>query len=176
MMQRIMMLRDCAAVKRSHTCRTLIDHTLASHSHGVAMLVLEVYRYAEYSTVGPSANILAASLVHDLSERVSGDMPATAKWANPKLKAELNVVSMAWENKHSMRFELSLVEQQVLKWCDLMEFGLTMIEERKYGNTFVDEYLRNCLEGFKSLSRPLRSMDTLMIEFIESLKQFGVEL
>lgn len=129
----IFLLRDAGAVKRSHTLRTLFERNVAEHSWGVAMLVRQVYAWAG---VAPPSRVLLAALCHDLSEYVTGDLPATAKREHPALKLAANAVTTPWEEKLGLRYELTQDEQKLLLWCDRMEFALCALEEVTAGNQF----------------------------------------
>jgi 5'-deoxynucleotidase YfbR-like HD superfamily hydrolase len=137
--QTVLLMRDAGAVHRSHTCRTLKDRNVAEHSHGVAMLVLLLYQACGCL---PPARMLAAALVHDLSEIATGDMPAPVKVEHPDLKAMLNRISTAWEEQYGLRYTLSENEAHLLLWCDRMDFALFTFEEIEMGNTLFKPYLR----------------------------------
>ena len=131
----VFLLRDAGAVKRSHTLRTLFERNVAEHSWGVAMLVRQVYAWADIG-VPPPSRVLLAALCHDLSEYVTGDLPATAKRDYPKLKAAANDATTIWEQDLGLRYELTVAEQDLLLWCDRMEFALYALEEVTAGNRF----------------------------------------
>lgn len=150
---RVMHLRNAAAVQRSHTCRMLVQHTLASHSYGVLMLIFELYRLR--GTVFPSGGVLMAAAVHDLSEYSTGDVPATAKWDDPDLRAALNRASSNWEYKQGLRIPLSEDDQKTLKFCDMMEFVCTCYEEVTMGNRFALQYLVNAMMALSELPLPV---------------------
>lgn len=129
----IFLLRDAGVVKRSHTLRTLFDRNVAEHSWGVAMLVRQVYAWAG---LAPPSRVLLAALCHDLSELVTGDLPATAKREHPALRAAANAVTTPWEKRLGLRYELTDDEQLTLLYCDRMEFALYALEEVTAGNRF----------------------------------------
>ena len=150
---RVLLLRDAGVVKRSHTCRTLMDRNVAEHSHGVAMLVLTLYSWESGRT--PPGNLLAAALVHDLSEISTGDVPAPVKRGNPELKYWLNKISTQWENSLGLRFDLTIEEENLLLWCDRMDFALYALEEVTMGNRFFAEYLNRITEWIQDMQLPL---------------------
>lgn len=155
--ERVLTLRDAGVVKRSHTCRTLMDRNVAEHSHGVAMLVLALYERIGYT---PSAALLAAALVHDLSEIATGDVPAPVKRHNPDLKRMLNELSTKWEHDMGVRYEIDAEEQHILLWCDRMDFALYALEEVTMGNRFFDEYLIRITEWLAEMPAPVVCGDT----------------
>lgn len=135
--ERVVLMRDAGIIKRSHTCRTLMDRNVAEHSHGVAMLVLLIY---QNNGKMPRAELLAAALSHDLSEIATGDIPAPVKRQHPNLKRELNLITSVWEVNHGLRYSLTPDESALLLWCDRMDFALYSLEELKMGNTFFQTY------------------------------------
>jgi 5'-deoxynucleotidase YfbR-like HD superfamily hydrolase len=148
---RVLALRDAGVVKRSHTCRTLMDRNVAEHSHGVAMLVLCLYQHAGGM---PTPYLLAAALCHDLSEIATGDIPAPVKRGHPDLKKTLNRISHAWECEMNVRFGLTDEEQHLLLWCDRMDFALYALEEVTMGNGYFKEYLGRIIQWIKDMPLP----------------------
>jgi 5'-deoxynucleotidase len=157
----VLLMRDAGAITRSHTLRRVFTHrNVAEHSYGVAMLILLLYRHDGGAM--PPAALLAAALAHDLSEIATGDVPAPVKRDNPELKAELNRITTAWEEKHHLRFGLSVDEQALLKWCDNAEFALYALEEVTAGNRFFMVYLERIInwlerDGYPNCSYKIRS-------------------
>jgi 5'-deoxynucleotidase YfbR-like HD superfamily hydrolase len=149
---KVFLMRDAGVVKRSHTCRTLVDRNVAEHSHGVAMLVLLLYAEAG---VLPRPELLAAALTHDLSEIATGDTPAPVKREHPALKQTLNAISTKWEQDMGVRYHLTQAEEQVLLWCDRMDFALYAFEEVQMGNKYFYEYLHRILGWLHEMPYPL---------------------
>jgi 5'-deoxynucleotidase len=148
---KVLLMRDAGAVKRSHTCRTLLERNVAEHSHGVAMLVLLLY--AEEGIL-PRPEVLAAALTHDLSELATGDMPAPVKRENPALRQALHDISHRWEEKHGIWYTLTAEEQHLLLWCDRMDFALYSLEEVTMGNRYFSEFLGRILHWLDELQLP----------------------
>lgn len=148
---RVIALRDAGVVKRSHTCRTLVDRNVAEHSHGVAVLVLALYQEAGGM---PTPYLLAAALCHDLSEIATGDVPAPVKREHPDLKGVLNRISYAWELAMNVRFGLTDEEQSILLWCDRMDFALYALEEVTMGNRYFREYLARITDWISEMPPP----------------------
>lgn len=149
--ERVMLLRDAGAVTRSHTCRTLHHRNVAEHSHGVATLIVVLLQFAD---AVPSSNLLCAALVHDLSEIATGDIPAPVKREHPDLKRLLNRISTTWEEDNDLRFALTEHEQELLLWCDRMDFALYALEEVTHGNRFFVEYLTRILDWLGDMPVP----------------------
>lgn len=161
--ERVLLLRDAGVVKRSHTCRTLMDRNVAEHSHGVAMLLITLHQFSSFKCM-PSSYLLAAALAHDLSEIATGDTPAPVKRANPDLKRMLNAISSEWEEKNDMRFPLNEEEQHLLLWCDRMDFALYALEEVTMGNRYFEEYLARITDWLSEMPLPHIHGDTRAAE------------
>ena len=91
--------------------------TVAEHSWGVAMLI------ATYHP-NPSVNLLKAALNHDLSESITGDLPATVKWKHPGLTEIVRDIEHDIRVEHGWEVELTLEEQYWLRACDMLELYL----------------------------------------------------
>ena len=116
-------------VRRNHTVLHVnATDYVARHSHGVACLVHAMLNGE------CTKNLLLAALLHDLSEHVTGDVPAPVKWDNDALRRELNRISIAFEDENLMRPRLSDFEKSVLKWADCLEYLLFCYEELEAGN------------------------------------------
>jgi hypothetical protein len=173
---KVFLMRDAGVVKRSHTCRTLMDRNVAEHSHGVAMLVLLLYQEAGAM---PSANLLAAALTHDLSEIATGDIPAPVKRDNTDVKRAMHRISHEWEENHGIRFDLTNEEATLLLWCDRMDFALFSLEEVTMGNRFFLEYLHRIIGWLQGMDCPMPECDTLAAGFMrranKHLQEYGYE-
>lgn len=140
-------MRDGGNVVRSHTLRVVGRHqTVAEHSHGVACLV--AWLYAFYDKVPPSELLLAAAF-HDLSEVVTGDIPATAKWSSIELTNAAHKISENVETKYGLRPALDYDEQKLFRFCDITEFTLWAIEQVNMGNKYAHVYLVNAMTNIR---------------------------
>ena len=98
--------------------------------------------------------VLAAALVHDLSEIATGDVPAPVKRNNPELKSVLNKISTDWEIEHGIRFDLDRHESYLLLWCDRMDFALYALEEVCMGNRLFLPYLNRIVFWLSKMEYP----------------------
>lgn len=123
-------IRAGGNVKRFHTVQIIGEQTVAAHSFNVAMLC---------KTIKPdcSADLILAALLHDVPECETGDIPATAKWANPDLEKELRRVERSFERLHGFNIELTREEEEVLKIADMIELVYFCVEQRRLGNTSI---------------------------------------
>jgi len=107
--------------------RMLTRQSVAEHSWRMAALIYTVNRMAREA-------LIWATLFHDVSERVTGDMPANVKRANPAIAAAINEVSTAEEVRLHIRFDLSEQEQRLLAWADRFEGAMHCLDELEMGN------------------------------------------
>lgn len=128
-LQHITMLREASAVKRWHTARTQKNQTLAEHSYGVAVLV---------QVLDPQCRkeVLLAAMWHDLPEYITGDTPAHAKRRAPQLAVVLEEMERHCGPLY-LDAGLTVYEEHLLKFCDLMELILWSLEEVLMGNTYA---------------------------------------
>lgn len=147
--QRVVQQRASMAVKRCHVMRTLRQQTVGEHSGAVAMLVALVAPQA-------SAQLLRAALHHDMHERATGDMPTTAKWMFPDLKAAMSKAEEQWNRENDYQDEdlLSPRDFQILRFCDYMEFLLWCSEEYELGNRFIVEGIVNIIGALDGIGAP----------------------
>lgn len=171
-LDKVLLMRDAGVVKRSHTCRTLMDRNVAEHSHGVAMLVLLLHMEAG---MVPSAQLLAAALTHDLSELATGDVPAPVKRNNEDVRQALHRISVAWEEEHGIRFYLTDQEADLLLWCDRMDFALFALEEVTMGNRYFLEYLQRITGWLREMEWPMPECDLLAAGFMRRANRYLLE-
>lgn len=128
---KVFALRDAGAVKRSHTRFTIGEYNIAIHSWNMLNLLFLLY------PATPSENMIKAICWHDVPERWTGDIPATAKWASPALKATLDELERRVFKELDM-FEifesLTKVESRWLKALDKLELLLWATEQATRGN------------------------------------------
>ena len=139
--ERLDQLRRGATVTRYHTHRVLRPQSVGEHSHGVALIALELWRETfwrkTYASELPPAWLLLAALEHDLAEGQVGDMPSPAKRRHPALHAALTNAELA----ESERLELGAHEHlgpeasDILRMADQLEFLCYALDERRLGNT-----------------------------------------
>lgn len=118
-------------VKRWHT-EPIDAQSIAEHSWGVAVILMELAP-PEIVTL----KLVKAALHHDCAERYTGDLPATVKWAEPRLKREMDRLESKWETELGISVSLSGVERRWLKAADWLELVLYCDLQVKKGNTFA---------------------------------------
>lgn len=137
-------LFDGGFIERYHIKgqRMITRQSVADHSWRMAAIVFAVYNRAP-GDVCLSARLLLATLFHDVSERVTGDIPANVKRHNPAIQRAVNEVSTAEEQRLGIRFDLNDDQQTLLSWADRYEGALHCYDEYEMGNRkIVQTFLR----------------------------------
>jgi hypothetical protein len=75
---KVLATREAGQVVRCHTVPRVPYYDVAQHTFGALNLLLLLHP-------GPSVDLIKAVQWHDVAERWTGDVPATAKWGNPAL-------------------------------------------------------------------------------------------
>jgi 5'-deoxynucleotidase YfbR-like HD superfamily hydrolase len=134
-------LLDGGFIERYHTRgqRMLTRQSVAEHSWRMAAI-------ARYVWPDCSAALLWAILFHDVSERVTGDLPAPVKRANAVAAAAIHEISEAEEERLDIRFELLAEERRLLAWVDRYEGALHCCDELEMGNRMVLLTMRRYME------------------------------
>lgn len=133
-------MREGGAVQRYHTHRMHHPQDVAAHSWGVAVVLLG----AGFA----SPALLAYTLLHDVAEQATGDVPAPVKWAHPGLDAALEIVEDDFNNAHGITDlyqSLSLLERKAAKWADMYELTQHALDEVMMGNLHARQMLNNGL-------------------------------
>lgn len=118
-------------ISRYHTVDCPRKQSVAEHSWGVAVILMEIVP-TQY--IGDYA-LLRAALVHDMAELHTGDVPAHVKWANPTLKAELDRIETKVEQEMGVEIDLDPGRYQLLKVADLLELVYHAVRQLRLGNT-----------------------------------------
>jgi D-beta-D-heptose 7-phosphate kinase/D-beta-D-heptose 1-phosphate adenosyltransferase len=100
---------------------------VAAHTFGVIAVILELWPDA-------SGELIRAAMHHDVVESLTGDTPAHAKWAFPKLEAAMHEAEHVLLAQHGL-FEIDNTEDALrLKIADLVELCVTAHEQVMMGN------------------------------------------
>ena len=151
-------IRGGGAVKRWHARPIIGEQTVAAHTWG--MLVI-----ADHLFPTRVRNLVLPILYHDVVEKFTGDLPADAKWREPRLKELTDKVSADIEKVLSIHFELTLSDQFAMSICDRMEMLWFCVEQNRLGNTNMDQVFRRVLSWFRNqnLSMQLNSIETARV-------------
>jgi len=125
-------------VKRYHTVQTIRSQNVAEHTWNLLTILFHL-------EPTPSLSVIKAAHYHDVHERETGDIPATAKWNYPQLGIASNEAEKAQHEKHGTWSELLPDEARLLKFCDMLELVHWTREENKLGNSHILPVLHNGL-------------------------------
>jgi 5'-deoxynucleotidase YfbR-like HD superfamily hydrolase len=153
--QMVKTIRDGNAVTRWHTRKMLTRDSVGEHTANVLSIV-----FALCPDRRPSMALIGATLLHDIAEQWTGDIPATAKWDSPELKeAADNLEKRKLGENWLEQPQLTDEEALILKWADMLELCYRCLDEINLGNRNAYEifdrgvdYLRNLPELQSGLS------------------------
>jgi len=115
------LFRDAANTQRYHTKRMLRTQTVGAHSFNMLLLLRQIEPEAR-------PELIWACVHHDLPEYFTGDIPAPMKQASTELKVLLEELESGLAPLHYAP-DLTVEEEALLKWIDLMELVLHCMEE-----------------------------------------------
>lgn len=153
-------LRRGGRVLRYHTEPTLRKQTVAEHSWGVAMIARELYP--------DDKMLMIASLLHDIAEHQTGDMPAPVKWKNEALRRELERVENDVNSELGLieLLQLNALQRQRLKYCDLLELLWFCVEEMQAGSRDAKDIYTRAMDHLLN-NHPTDKRVMKMVELIE---------
>jgi 5'-deoxynucleotidase YfbR-like HD superfamily hydrolase len=161
-------MRAGNSVTRWHTRRMHKYETVGEHTANVLALV-----YALCGSENPSHELIGATLMHDIAEQWTGDVPATAKWFMPKLKENLDALEEAMLKENMLQIpEITDDEKVILKWADMLELCYTCLGELEMGNRTISEVFDRGVEYLKGLA-PHPVGLKLLEELIKERKHVG---
>lgn len=127
-------IRQGYAVGRYHQRHTAVRETVAAHSAGVAAFLILM------NDELPSNTLLAAALMHDVPEGVTGDIPSPAKRAmSEDAKQDLSMLEDSLLETNGLAYPLTDDEQRQLKIADCFDGLMFCIEELRRGNRVMVE-------------------------------------
>lgn len=129
----INLLRTAARVKRLHTVPTIREQSVGEHTFGVLGIL-------HLMGVVLNESITLATLLHDVPEAITGDVPAPAKKQWPALdKALLEAEEEIAKDFGfiSVYRRLAPNEKRAIQFADSMECALYGYEEALMGNTWM---------------------------------------
>lgn len=132
-------LRAGGQVTRYHTVRVNQRENNATHSHGVALLILAFWPDA-------TRRLLMAALLHDLQELDTGDMPHTVKRNNSALNDALIVAEEHAAKRLGIHEVMQIItddERAKLKVADVADAWHYGYEEYRSGNIDVGVQIMN---------------------------------
>lgn len=128
--QRVKFAREAGAVRRLHVHRVIGGYDIAQHTFNALCLLRLLNEEAD-------RELFWALLVHDLPERLTGDIPAPVKWVggwfNRDQYEEIEK-SILQGIGFGSDFKLSEKNQMWLKFIDACEFYMTCLDQEMLGN------------------------------------------
>lgn len=126
-LRRTKFAREAGEVRRCHTMRIIGEYNVAQHSFNMVTMLLAFHPEA-------SSELIKACLYHDLPERLTGDIPATAKWANIVSAEILERNEKAILKGVGCSYMLTVDETKWLRSMDIFELYLFCLDQHMLGN------------------------------------------
>jgi 5'-deoxynucleotidase YfbR-like HD superfamily hydrolase len=136
-LKRVLYVLRACEVKRWHNETVLREQNVGNHSARVALWITMFHE-------APSANLLKGAVMHDLEERVTGDIPHWCKAENPGVKIAVSAVEAKVRREYDLGFELTDDEHMWLNAADLFDAFIHIWQEVKmFSNLWmVNDYER----------------------------------
>ena len=137
-------LREAGSVERCHTIQHHGSYSVGRHSWDAAALLLVLHP-------SPSVALVRAVLWHDVAERWTGDVPAIAKWDEPKLVQLLVQLEERVFDRLGLAGLLSSLSEEDAVWLDAvdkLELWLWANEQLRMGNRNAETVLSNLRSWF----------------------------
>jgi 5'-deoxynucleotidase YfbR-like HD superfamily hydrolase len=132
-------------VERAHTLPHHGSYSVGKHSFDAVSLLLVLHP-------NPSLSLVKAVLWHDVAERWTGDVPATAKWSSPQLKSCLEELEDGINDKLQIPYGWNLTQKETwwLRSVDRIELLLWAKEQVMLGNENAKCVVNNLAEWFRN--------------------------
>jgi hypothetical protein len=137
--------RFAGDVVRYHTWPTITQQTVADHSWNVLRIWWQLFGE-------PPIHIVQYIMFHDCGELVTGDLPFPFKARNPSIGEALAIAEeLALEGMGLYIPELTRVEKEQVKVCDLAEMHEFGIKERMMGNKYAEPIIEDTHKALDTL-------------------------
>lgn len=155
--QRIMAIREGGWTDRMHTWYKLRRYSVGEHSWSMVTLAHQLFGAA------CSRELLLAILYHDVPERWVGDTPYTAKYVLSRaLGRELKAAEAKVSAALGIDFVLTPYEEEILHFCDVLEFTLWCREEIAMGNSMLEQKYADGIEVISGMDIWPEVKDTVL--------------
>jgi 5'-deoxynucleotidase YfbR-like HD superfamily hydrolase len=142
-------------VKRWHTETVLREQNVGNHSARVVMWITLFHP-------NPSAALLKAAALHDVEERVTGDIPHWAKHTNPNLRIAAAEVERTTREHFGLGFELSDEDRTWLEASDLFDAWLHIWQETQiFRNAWMEVDYVKCTQKIQQRREQNKFPDAL---------------
>lgn len=128
--RKIKFAREAGAVRRLHVHRVLGSYDIGQHTFNTLCLL---------RLLNPEADreLIWQMLTHDMPERLTGDIPAPAKWEGGWFDAasyQMVEEDILYGTGFGSDFDLSDENAKWLKFCDAVELYLSCLDQEMMGN------------------------------------------
>jgi hypothetical protein len=145
LVDRVMFCYNAGQTRRWHTRDHVIrTETIAAHSWNTTMWILLLHP-------SPSKNLIFASMVHDVPEHLTGDLPRWAKEESPTLANLLNVIEDEILEQQGLQCDLEPDDAKWLKAVDLFDAWLFIRQNILAGNRLM-------MDGWQRSTKALNEM------------------
>lgn len=117
-------------VKRCHTFPIIGEYTNAQHQYNATMLLMLLHP-------APTMRLVRAVMTHDTPERWSGDPPASGKWLNPELAAQVELTEQRCAQRLGLDEQLTPEDVSWLQGVDKLELLMWSLEQQALGNRYA---------------------------------------
>ncbi len=156
-MNNFLALYEAGGVKRWHTKLTIKEQDLASHSWGVAMVLLQI--------APDRPQLLRAALVHDLHEVEAGDIPYPFKRNNAVVRDAYTKQEREFAEAHGEDYPVLLEDDEhLLKWADMFELLLWAKREIMMGNSYLLNTRSVAIAALNRMGAPNKAAADLLNE------------
>ncbi len=142
------LIRDGFMVQRYHTVGYVINRETVGH-HTANVIALLFFLFDE----APPLELVRAALHHDVPEKMTGDVPATAKWLSEELSSALAGLERKVVEDNAL-MPYSHIPPHLLpflKFADYIDLVFKSIDEMAAGNHHFAEILGNGLMAIRKL-------------------------
>lgn len=153
-LERLVGIRTGGGVERCHGIRHTGSYSNASHSWGVAVLMLLLWPE-------DFARLAVYCLTHDVPEAWVGDIPAPTKRYCPSVREEVSLLEnrILKQLRLPTPVNLSSLDAKKLKACDILELYLWALEQVTGGNRHASCILRELQRFIEEEPLPREAQD-----------------
>jgi len=148
LVDRVMFCYSAGQTRRWHTRDHVIrTETIAAHSWNTTMWILLLHP-------SPSKNLIFASMVHDVPEHLTGDLPRWAKEGSPTLASLLEVIEDEILEHQGLQCDLEPDDAKWLKAVDLFDAWLFIRQNILAGNRLMMDAWQRSSKAMNEMALP----------------------
>ena len=141
-LENIIKVRIGGKVQRCHTNVHIGEYSVAEHSWGVAMLMMQIYPECP--------ELIPHCLVHDIPEAYTGDIPSPSKGLlGNDLRKKLHQIENSILLSVGLDTQIDLTDEQrrKIRFCDCLELFLWSSEQVMMGNK-LNRFVRDQISEY----------------------------